>query len=356
MMTTTNHLSVPRIALAFAGSILGAGYLSGQELMQFFGAFGAKGLLGLFLSMGLLAVLAGMAMLLAKRTGLIELDRIIIPWEMPLLRRSVAILEAVFLLATVVIMYAGVGALLQQLLNLPPWIGSLLMCVLATVIAMYGLDGTIRFFSLLVPPTVVITVVFGLLAMLILGAPVIPEPDAGNPLLGSFLPSAISFTSYNFFGIIGLLAPIGTLSRSEKTPFRAAALGAGLLLAIALSVLGAMFACPESCEASLPMLVVAAKLHPLLQYPYALVLFGGMFGSALYGLVTVTTLLEAKSPAFPRYKGRFLVLLALVSYPASLFGFGDLISVLYPLIGYCSIAFILCMVFHYFKASKAAPN
>ena len=355
-MTTSQQLSAPRIALTFAGSILGAGYLSGQELMQFFGAFGFKGLLGLFLSMVLLAVLAGMAMLLGKRTGLVELDRIIIPWEIPLLRRGVALLEIVFLLATVVIMYAGVGALLDQLLGLPPWLGSLLMCILATVIAMYGLDGTIRFFSLLVPPTVVITVVFGLLAMATLGPPVIPEPEAGNPLLSSFLPSAISFTSYNFFGIVGLLAPVGTLSRSHKTPFPAAALGAGLLLAIALSILGAMFACPEAGAASLPMLLVAAKLHPLLQYPYGLVLFGGMFGSALYGLVTVTTLLEAKSPLFTRHKVRFLLLLAVISYPASLFGFGDLISVLYPLIGYCSIAFILCMVFHYFKAAKAATH
>ena len=237
-MTTQHQLSAPRIGLTFAGSILGAGYLSGQELMQFFGAFGQKGLLGLFLAMALLAVLTGMAMLLAKRTGLVELDRIIIPWEKPVLRRGVALLEIVFLLATVVIMYAGVGALLEQLLGLPVWVGSLLMCVLATGTAMYGLDGTIRFFSLLVPPTVVITVLFGILAIITMGVPVIPEPEADNPLLGSFLPSAISFTSYNFFGIIGLLAPVGTLSRSNKTPFRGAVVGAALLTVIAVSILG----------------------------------------------------------------------------------------------------------------------
>lgn len=355
-MTTQHQLSAPRIGLTFAGSILGAGYLSGQELMQFFGAFGQKGLLGLFLAMALLAVLTGMAMLLAKRTGLVELDRIIIPWEKPVLRRGVALLEIVFLLATVVIMYAGVGALLKQLLGLPVWVGSLLMCVLATGTAMYGLDGTIRFFSLLVPPTVVITVLFGILAIITMGVPVIPEPEADNPLLGSFLPSAISFTSYNFFGIIGLLAPVGTLSRSNKTPFRGAVVGAVLLTVIAVSILGAMFACSEAGKASLPMLVVAAKLHPLLQYPYGLVLFGGMFGSALYGLVTVTTLLEAKESPLTRHKGRFLAGLAVIAYPASLFGFGDLISVLYPLIGYCSIVFILCMVFHYYRSANRSST
>ena len=35
-----------RLALTFAGCFLGAGYVSGQELWQYFGAFGARGLLG----------------------------------------------------------------------------------------------------------------------------------------------------------------------------------------------------------------------------------------------------------------------------------------------------------------------
>ena len=34
------------IGLTFAGSFLGAGYVSGQELWQFFGSFGGGGLLG----------------------------------------------------------------------------------------------------------------------------------------------------------------------------------------------------------------------------------------------------------------------------------------------------------------------
>jgi|GEM_PF-4829672 len=35
-----------RLALTFAGCFLGAGYVSGQELWQYFGAFGARGFWG----------------------------------------------------------------------------------------------------------------------------------------------------------------------------------------------------------------------------------------------------------------------------------------------------------------------
>ena len=45
-----------RLALTFAGCFLGAGYVSGQELWQYFGAFGARGLLGLVLAGALLGV------------------------------------------------------------------------------------------------------------------------------------------------------------------------------------------------------------------------------------------------------------------------------------------------------------
>lgn len=36
----------------------------------------------------------------------------------------------------------------------------------------------------------------------------------------------------------------------------------------------------------------------------------------------------------------------------SLFGFGDLIGVVYPIFGYCSSVFIILMAVHYFKIKK----
>ena len=43
-------ISVLEIATVFTGSFLGAGFLSGQELLQFFGVFGGYGLAGMVLA------------------------------------------------------------------------------------------------------------------------------------------------------------------------------------------------------------------------------------------------------------------------------------------------------------------
>ena len=55
------------IGLTFAGSFLGAGYVSGQELWQFFGSFGGGGLLGVLAAMALLAAGCTLHMRLRNR-------------------------------------------------------------------------------------------------------------------------------------------------------------------------------------------------------------------------------------------------------------------------------------------------
>ena len=43
------EIKIIPLAFAFAGCFLGAGFVSGQELWQFFGEFGVKGYIGLSL-------------------------------------------------------------------------------------------------------------------------------------------------------------------------------------------------------------------------------------------------------------------------------------------------------------------
>ena len=67
------------IGLTFAGSFLGAGYVSGQELWQFFGSFGGGGLLGVLAALALLAVFGLALMYIISRTGIAEMDAVLVP-------------------------------------------------------------------------------------------------------------------------------------------------------------------------------------------------------------------------------------------------------------------------------------
>ena len=102
------------IGLTFAGSFLGAGYVSGQELWQFFGSFGGGGLLGVLAALALLAVFGLALMYIISRTGIAEMDAVLVPWKrLAWLRKLSSALQLILLFGVIAIMYAGGGALLD---------------------------------------------------------------------------------------------------------------------------------------------------------------------------------------------------------------------------------------------------
>ena len=154
------------IGLTFAGSFLGAGYVSGQELWQFFGSFGGGGLLGVLAALALLAVFGLALMYIISRTGIAEMDAVLVPWErLAWLRKLSSALQLILLFGVIAIMYAGGGALLEQLFSLPTWLGRTLMAVLVTLVALRGLRGAVGAFSLIVPVIVALTLLFGGMAL-----------------------------------------------------------------------------------------------------------------------------------------------------------------------------------------------
>ena len=70
-----------QIATAFAGSFLGAGFVSGQELLQFFAQFGSWGFAGMAVAVALFFAMGSLVMLVARRTNCIEFDKIIVRRE-----------------------------------------------------------------------------------------------------------------------------------------------------------------------------------------------------------------------------------------------------------------------------------
>lgn len=204
------------LGLAFAGCFLGAGYVSGQELWQFFGSFGAKGVAGLLVAVALLFFTGIIMILLGRLTRLSEIDKIVVRRDWPLLRGAVTVLELLFLFGVGTIMSAGVGALLEQLFGLAPFIGSAVFAALVAVVSLAGFSGMVSAFSATVPVLSVVTLIFGIMSICSNGL-VLPQSGGGsNPLMSSWLVAAVSFACYNVFGSIAMIAPLGPYVKSKK--------------------------------------------------------------------------------------------------------------------------------------------
>ena len=62
--------------------------------------------------------------------------------------------------------------------------------------------------------------------------------------------------------------------------------------------------------------------------------------------------LEQKARFVREKKKPVLVGLCVLAWCASLLGFGEIIAVVYPIFGYLSIVFIVCMVVHFVQCRK----
>ena len=146
------------------------------------------------------------------------------------------------------------------------------------------------------------------------------------------------------------------LRHSRKTAVSGSVTGAALLLLIACGVLISCCSAPEFTQAELPMLALASSKGAVAGYIYGALLLIAMFGTSLSSMVGLINMLTAKSEVIGTHKTGVTLILAAAVFAGSLFGFGELIGVIYPIFGYCSSVFIVLMAVHYFKIRKAGKK
>lgn len=349
------NISSRQIALVFTGSFLGAGFVSGQELMQFFAVFGRFGLAGMLISVLLFGMLGFISMKIARHTGHAEFDRIIVEQDNLWLRGFFSWIFIFFLMGVLVIMVAGSGALLHQMFGIPALAGNAMTAVCAGIVALWGAQGMIAAFGLVVPLMIGTAVLVSLLSFFSFGGSPIPAaPFSGeNPLLGNWFFATISFVSYNMMAALTILVPVAP-HIEEEYRIRKGILYGSLQLTVIFSaiLLSLMMNMPLLAQTELPMLELAQRLHPILGMVYGLLLFAGMFTSALSCMF---------GAAFRIRRGRAInehLLMAgmtLMAIAGSIAGFSKLIAILYPVCGYVGFFAMAGIILHFRSLKKTKP-
>ncbi len=337
-----------QVAVLFTGSFLGAGFLSGQELLQFFGQFGVWGLAGMVLAIAAFWAFGWMSLSIAKDTGHVEFDKIILRRDNRPLRLFFSTVFLLFLFGCMMGMIAGAGALLEQVFGLPALAGDAGMTLLVLLVAAAGAAGLVAAFDVVVPLLVGAAVVISVLAAFRLPMePLFSLPlSSGNPLLGNWLFSALSFISYNMMGAITILVPLTRDMEDARVIRRGLALGSGLLAVIFVCILLPIIWFRSLVgTAELPMLALASRLFPALGVIYALLLLCGIFTAALSSLFGITSRLEARLGG--RLSVRFLALLCALAFAGSIFGFRNVVSYVFPVCGYVGFFGLVGVALHY---------
>lgn len=346
------YITPLRLGFMMAGCVLGAGFVSGQELYQFFSSYGPLGIVGFIAAMLLLGLAGVLIMRVAQIGDIFEMDGVIVTENRPFLRFLVGAVESLMLFGIYIIMVAGVGSMTEQLFGIPPYIAAGIFCLVAAVLSANGIAALSRFFSLCVPILTVVALGIALTGAVRFGGDGFSLAPTNVPsfFFPHFSVSSVLYVSYSILGAIGILVPVAARTEHKKTVWLGMAIGAGLLTLVGGSILLALAAYPEALSASLPMLALASALGTPVGYIYAVLLLLAMLGAALSCLGGVCVYLKQRLPVQNGYL--YALPLSLLAFLSSFFGFGNLISVIYPFFGYLGTVAIVIVLINYFRLKK----
>lgn len=330
-----------QIGAAFIGLIVGAGFASGQEILQFFTSFGYVGISGSLVATVLFAFIGMNLTQLGSRLQSASHKDVIYHICGRYLGVIVDCIITFFLFGVAVVMLSGAGAIFEQQFGVPSVVGSIVMTILTILSLTLNVKRVIALISAVTPFLLVLVVIIMVYSLMnfdatsteIAAAAAQQKPAAANWILGAFL-----YVSYNIAAGAAMLTVMGGTVKDEKVAGWGGIIGGvGLGLLILLINISMLTKLSEISEVSMPMLFLANEMSPVIGGIMSVVLLGMVYNTTVGMLYAFTARLI--QPETPRFK-RFAVLFSVVAFSASFVGFITLVSTVYPTMGYLGFTLI----------------
>ncbi|MBV7295141.1 hypothetical protein KRX51_04305 [Corynebacterium sp. TAE3-ERU12] len=339
------------IAMAFVGLIIGAGFASGQETLQFFSSFGAGGLWGAGIA-GIVMIVAGAGLLqLGSYFRANEHTQVLDRVAMPLTAKFLDVSIMVTLFCTGFVMFAGAGSNLEQQFNLPVWVGATLMLALVLGAGLLDVDAVGRVIGAITPFIIVFLVLASVWALIHTDLSLAEADAYANAELSSSLPnwwiSALNYVGLCMIMAVSMTIVIGGNHFLPRSAGYGGLLGGiiyGALLTLAAAAL--LFSAPDVADQDLPMLALVDEINPTLSIGMAVVIYMMIFNTAIGMFYALGKRMTANRPE--RFYPLFAVA-CVIGYGLSFIGFTQLVAVVYPALGYIGIALIGVLVFGWLR-------
>ena len=157
-MTRTEIRLALQIAFTYIGTVVGAGFASGQEILQFFTLLGPQAYPAIHLATILFAWVGIQILLLGRKLQATSYRQLTAYLFGNRLSRVVDTLMMVMLFFVTVAMLAGVGALFEEQLRLSFQIGVVLTMVLTYLTILRGMKGIMLANSIIVPIMLIVVI------------------------------------------------------------------------------------------------------------------------------------------------------------------------------------------------------
>ncbi len=337
------------MAMAFIGLIIGAGFASGQELLQFFIAFGLPGVWSALVAAVLFAISGYIVLQLGSYFRAKEHSAVFDEVSHPIVSRALDVFTVLTLFTMGFVMIAGAGANFQQQYGLPPWVGSLVMVGLVICAGMLDVDRVTQVIGLITPFILIFIIMASIHAFT--GATLSinalePVATTLTPAVPSITISTLSYVSMSMALAISMALVMGGNLLNTRAAGYGGLLGGGIFgVILVIAVLAIFSQIDKVKEAPMPMLELVNQIHPVAGIAMAVIIYGMIFNTAIGLYYALAKRVTASRPSL------FLpaiTVLAIMGFGLSFVGFQTLVATLYPIVGYFGIIMMSILVYAWF--------
>lgn len=332
-----------QIAVTYIGTVVGAGFASGQSIMQFFTLYGTVGTAGIVVTTLLFMWLGTKMMIYAHRIQAYSYQEFNDHLFGSLFGKVANFLTLLILLGVTAVMLSGTGSIFAEQLQLPYQLGIVVSIALSYLVMTKEMNGIVIVNALVVPMILLFTSLIAFRAIQPEG--LLGINDWQLRQLGDFrwALSPFTYAALNFAFIQAVMVPLGSEVRDESTLKWGGiwgGIGLGAMLLIYHFALNSRM--PEMLAYDIPMAEIVRGLGPFLHVLFLLVIYGEIFTTLVGNVFGVTRQLQSlyKVP-----KNATLLTILLACFLISQAGFSSLLTYLYPLFGYIGILLLILLAF-----------
>lgn len=326
--------NILKVVFVIIGTLVGAGFASGQEIYIFFFSYGLKGIIGILITSILMGIIIYQSIRIIKEKNIITyidfLDTIITNKK---IKEIINIIINIFLLASFYIMIAGFGAYIEQQFNISKIFGSLFLSFLCLVIFQKNIKGLVKVNEILIPILILVVIFIGILNIKNIEfsniQDYISKQNSSNWIISSVL-----YASYNSILLIPMLVTIKDYIKKEKDIYKISIISSFIIIILSIIIYFLLIKIDVNINnLEMPVVYTIERLFSKFKIVYGIIILVSIFTTAIS---SGTTFLVNIS----KNKKNYILLSIIICTSSVVFsnvGFSNLVNLLYPIFGYLGL-------------------
>ncbi len=338
--------NILKSCLVIIGTMIGAGFASGQEIILFFSQYGNIGLIGMIISCIITGIIIHKVLSFNSDKKIQNYTEFLNTLPMsPVTKKIVNMMITIFLLISFYIMIAGFSSYFWQEFEVPLWITGIGIAIICYIIFKNDIKGIISINTILIPFLILFIFYLGIKNIPFTAEYLMQNMSPIERPIQCFI-SSILYASYNSILLIPILIELQKYMKTKNMIKKTSIICSGIFI-----ILGICLYClllrggGYILELELPILQIVKEFGVVYYWIYGIVILVAILTttiSAGYGFL--------KNISKSKKKYNFAVLILCIS---SIFitpiGFSNLVNWCYPIFG---VLGLIQLFFLFFRNDK----